>query len=438
MHANAIIDMSFSDDDSLLATAAGDQSCRITDMSTQQTVAILGYHTSSLKQARFQPGVSNNNILATSSRDGTVQIWDLRCKGDVGPANALYMPVNQEGRVSTRSALDRILYGRPVNSIHYAHQTWKQPLQGISSPANANQEAINRTGDISITSIQWLPYGKEHLILTACEADACMRLWDARYLHRNQKALQTPLSITKAPQTHDKWRHFGVNSINMSGDGSRIYTLCKDNTVYAYSTAHLIMGHAPELEDSTQSRPGPQRGVQQGLGPLHGYRHPMLQASSFYVKSAIRPAKDGKCEMLAVGSSNGCAILFPTDERHLPKLKLKDPDEEETNPNPFVSPSKLPSLRTRIGGRAPDNIPISTKGTPLIRGHDREIGSVAWSSEGNLITVGDDFLVRCWREGGSGYPNVARELRMGGEAEGKRWQCGWAEVSKDYDDDDSD
>jgi WD40 repeat protein len=76
--------MVFSDDDRFLATASGDQSARIVDMTTQTTISILGNHTASLKQVRFQPGVNNHSIIATSSRDGSIQIWDLRVRGYSG------------------------------------------------------------------------------------------------------------------------------------------------------------------------------------------------------------------------------------------------------------------------------------------------------------------------------------------------------------------
>lgn len=81
----------------------------------------------------------------------------------------------------------------------------------------------------------------------------------------------------------------------------------------------------------------------------------------------------------------------------------------------------------------PDSIPISERGTPLIRGHDREVGALSWTSEGELVTVGDDFLVRCWREG-----DLARKVRINGEQGGQRWGCGWANVPELYDSDETD
>lgn len=83
---------------------------------------------------------------------------------------------------------------------------------------------------------------------------------------------------------------------------------------------------------------------------------------------------------------------------------------------------------------------MSERGTPLVEGHSREVSSVVWTHNGDLITVGDDYLARCWRDGrmeiGAGE-DTARELRRAGNAGGKRWGCGWADVNdKSYDDSD--
>ena len=78
-HDNALLDMAFSSDDFSLATASGDQTGRVVDMKTQQTKFVLQGHQSSVKQIRFQPG--NDCVIATSSRDGSVRLWDTRCRG---------------------------------------------------------------------------------------------------------------------------------------------------------------------------------------------------------------------------------------------------------------------------------------------------------------------------------------------------------------------
>ena len=439
VHTNAIIDMSFSQDDTLLATASGDQSARVLDMKSQTTLAVLDNHSASLKQVRFQPGSSSNSVIATSSRDGTVQIWDLRCKGNSGPKQSFNaaprnLPATRSGTPPT--------YGRPIYSIFDAHRQitgqWSrnafepQPAPGTDMPGRG--EVAGRIGDVSVTAISFLPEGNEHLLLTASEADTSVMLWDLRCLHsKTNGKSQVAVSKTRQPESHNQWRHFGVNSINLSGDGSRLYALSKDNTIYAYSTSHLILGHAPELSLDNPGRRLPPQETREGLGPMYGFRHPKLHATSFYVKSSLRPAKNGKSEMLAVGSSDGCAILFPTDERYFPKHQYRD-QHEPTTSVPMLS--RRPGLRRTgssfgLGSRVEETIPISTNGTPLIRGHDREVGSLAWTADGELVTVGDDFIIRCWREG-----EDARDLRTGGEAEGRRWGCGWADVSEKYDKDD--
>ncbi|TVY53898.1 Cell division cycle protein cdt2 [Lachnellula cervina] len=433
VHTNAIIDMCFTDDDTYLATASGDSTARVVDMTTQTTIGIFGNHVASLKQVRFQPGANNKSVVATSSRDGSVQLWDLRCKGRDGPVNELSVPVQPPHRTRFRSEIGKILFGIPVNGIYDAHrplETLGQAHTNIHSDAASRGDVPKRAGDVSVTAIEFLP-GHDNLLLTASEADASVKLWDIRALHSKRKA-QIPLSATAKPQTHNQWRHFGITSMNLNTDGSRLYTLCKDNTVYAYSTAHLMLGHATELSSANDGRRAPARQTQEGLGPLYGFRHPRLQATSFYVKSAIRKAKDGRSEMLAVGSSWGAAVLFPTDERYLPKPIPSAPENNWLGPSlPQRTTTSKRANRMAAGGRLDDSIPISTNGTALIRGHDREVGSVAWNSDGELITVGDDFLVRVWREG-----DDARDLRTGGEAEGRRWGCGWAGVSEQYDEDD--
>ncbi len=414
VHNNAIIDMQFSKDDSLLVTGSADMSARVVDMTTQTTISILGEHLASLKQVRFQPGANNKNILATSSRDGSIEIWDLRCSGHKGPKYSVYNPIGH----ATRSSTKNMHYAEPFNSIIDAHKPLLEPKAKIKELHAA------REGGVSVTALEFLPEGREHLLLSACEGNSSVRLWDIRSVQTYRKA-PTPLSYTKQPDSHTKYRLFGISSLCVSGDGSRLYSVCKDNTVYAYSTAHLILGQAPELSLTSQPERLPQI-THEGIGPLYGFRHSKFHANTFYVKSAIRPAKDGKCELLAVGSTGGSPILFPTDEKFIPKLQAF-----QSNETPSTTWRRRKSKRKAGLGNfllRDDDIPISTKGTALVRAHAREVGPLAWSSEGELITVSDDKTIRVWREG-----DMARNLRVGGETGGRRWGHGWAEVDAEYD-----
>jgi WD40 repeat protein len=284
---------------------------------------------------------------------------------------------------------------------------------------------------MSVTAISFLPESRDHLLLTASESDASVKVWDIRSI-ANKRRGHVALSQTKHPESHSQFRHFGISSLNVNEAGTRLYTLCKDNTVYAYSTAHLILGHAPELVVGDPGSHFAPKETKEGLGPIYGFRHPQFHATSFYVKSALRKAKDGKSEMLAVGSSDGCAVLFPTDERYLsthgPPVGSRDVPIVRSAPNAPGNPG-LRRIGGGLGHKVVDGLLRSTNGTALVRGHDREVGSVCWSHDGELITVGDDYFVRCWRED----KDAARDIRMNGEAGGRRHAWGWADVEEEYD-----
>ncbi|KAG4441385.1 hypothetical protein IFR05_003142 [Cadophora sp. M221] len=439
LHSNAIIDMSFTDDDSRLATGSGDQSARVFDMHAQATIAILANHTASLKQVRWQPGAGNNNVLATSSRDGSIQLWDLRCNISDGPINCIVAPRETDPIFDEPGHEENIQFHRPVTTIHDGHKPQSKIPPAIGAPDQIIYpfETTARSGDVSVTAIHFLPAGREHLLMSASEADASVKLWDIRQTSLKSRP-RGPLTSTAQPQSHNKWRHFGINTLNVSGDGSRFYTLCKDNTIYAYSTEHLMLGHVPELSSTDPVRAASKLVTQEGLGPLYGFRHPKLHATTFYVKSDVRKARNGKSEMLAVGSSDGFTILFPTDERYLPLQSQAQQTEAAAESDlPARLLESRPTLRrvsSGLSSRANDSLLISTNGTALVRGHDREVGSVSWTSSGDLVTVGDDYLIRCWREEG----DDAKDLRVGGEKDGRRWGSGWADVEEGYDDDDVD
>lgn len=215
--------------------------------------------------------------------------------------------------------------------------------------------------------------------------------------------------------------------------------------------AHLMLGHAPELSSREPARRRHGNTTHNGLGPLYGFRHPSLHATSFYVKCAVRPAKDGRSEVLAVGSSDACAVVFPTAERYfrhdltgaMSTLSLEQstiatstlpPSAFTRSHRPLLGPplfQRTASSSRLAAMREKDDIPMYRNGTPLVRGHDREVGALAWTDQGKLVTVGDDYLVRCWSED----RERAKDLRTGGETEGRRWGCGWADVGEDWDGD---
>ncbi|KAI9930368.1 hypothetical protein MW887_011121 [Aspergillus wentii] len=429
-HVNAIMDLEFSSDDMLLATASGDQTSLVIDMATQKPIYCLSNHVSSVKRVQFQPN-SNNKVLATCSRDGNVNIWDLRCKGFERPSLQVRCSLESDSEQPVAPTYSKMTYPQVLNTVHGAH-SWLPPHTSISDKA---EPQLGRT--VTVTSLAFLPPGRENLFVTASEANASVKLWDLRTAHSNRRGRPVlPVSTTREPDSHVKYRRFGLTSMTLGGDGSRLYTLCRDGTVYAYSTSHLVLGYAPELSLNNY-RPRRTGGSdKEGLGPLYGFRHPRLQAASFYVRVAARKPINDKPGMLAVGSSDQCAVVFPTDERFLrsPTQMPADSGDDDLPPTPiFSTRSGLRRTNSGVGlsGRLEDTVPIYQSGTPLVGGHKKEVSAVSWTANGELITVSDDHTARCWREG----PD-ARDLRAGGETEGRRWHCGWADTADSYDDED--
>ena len=414
-------------------------------MSTQRAIRTLSGHVSSVKQVCFQPG-GTNNVIATSSRDGSVQVWDLRSKGSSRPVG--YLKVCFEG-ISADNGADSpssdMTWAPPIYTIERAHLARGTMASNTALPASRSAsvtdkstraEPAGRRGDVSITGLSFLSPSRSHLLLTSSEANASVKLWDLRSTHNSRRGGPTPLSTTRQPESHDLHRQFGLTSMVLSNDAARVYTLCRDNSVYAYSTSHLILGSAPELGPSTTKARRSGGAEKEGLGPLYGFRHPKLHAASFYVRLAVRPANGDKTELLAVGSNDCCAVVFPTDERYMSRRTRPVPSFSAILP----SSTSLPPISSRSrrarpfagldasNARLNDRIPIYQHGSALVRGHDKEVTGMSWTSEGELITVGDDYQVRVWREGPE-----AEDLRTGGEDEGRRWGSGWAESLPDWD-----
>ncbi|SPO00672.1 related to lethal(2) denticleless protein [Cephalotrichum gorgonifer] len=398
-HANAIMDLDWSPTGTRLATAAGDRSARVLDVhSKSPLINLTGGHDSCLRQVKFQPGDAAGNILATSDRTSRIQIWDTRYKRSTCtiPEEVFVSP---DGTVLSESTSSN--FGDPINTMWSAH-----------SRKHENNNSA------SVTSLQWLHPGQSHLLLSASEADATIKLWDTRYIGYTRDHKPKPLSYTAQPADHVR-RPYGITSMSLNTDASRLYAVCKNGTIYTYSTSHLILGHGPEL--ATLEPPRPKNGREAaGLGPLYGFRHDRLKVNTFFIKCSVLPSHVLGTEILAVGSSDTCPVLFPTDENAIRAnwgLNSGSPSVEEAPSSSQQGDSQTPIVRN---------------GTALTEGTSREVSSVKWTSGGDLVSLSDDYSIRFWGRDAE----HARFLRGCGDFGGERFGCGWADVGADYDRDD--
>lgn len=233
-------------------------------------------------------------------------------------------------------------------------------------------------------------------------------MWDLRSrTSRRANKAPTPVSSTTPPLSHAATRDWGITSLAVSPSVDRTYVLCRDNNLYAYATSHLLLGSATSLQPSNSSlRPCAED--KPGLGPIYALRNPRMRVSSFFVRCAIRPAKEDRPELLCTGSGEGTPIVYDLNEKMLPK-----PDDV-----------KIP----------PGGIPTYTTGTALIRGHQREVNYVNWTKDGDLLTASDDMMVRCWRENkriASAYRRVAKDDSI--QADHATHNCAWSDVDAEHD-----
>lgn len=352
--------LTFSSDDSMLVTAAGDQTAHVIDMTTQQTIAVLAEHTASLKQVAFRP--DNDQILATCSRDGMIGLWDLRCR-NTRPVISLSSVVQD---LYNREH-DRIKFIGMSNSIVAEHQV------GGYGSVRSRSSTLSRASP-SVTSLAFLGSSRPHFLFTSTDNTSQVNLWDIRNCSKRGKRQTVPVSCSAPTYTGKTARSCGVTSLVVDSNSTRLYSVCRDDSIHVYSTNQLLRGSVDNAKEN--SRSGMSLPVNDAVAPLYALRHPHLHIDSFFVRAAMRRLSPTQSELLAVGCTEAQPVLFDTtpclDEAQLPKNSELD--------------------------RFDANMPYNTNGIPLFRGHNAEVTDVCWTAGGELITTSDDSTVRRWRE----------------------------------------
>ncbi|KAK4054496.1 hypothetical protein OIV83_000990 [Microbotryomycetes sp. JL201] len=226
-HHNAIFDLNWSADDSMIVTASGDQSARLFNVETQQCLAVLEGHVSTIKSVRLND--MDEHTVATASRDGSIRIWDIRVHD------------RSTGGVST------------VNLIKNAH--------GERGKGGAR----SRTATRSVTAISYLPQSS-NLLASAGSADSVIKVWDLRRSHSKRV---NPASVEDSEDwasNTDSIRSHGISNMAIAPNGRRLYALCKDFRIYAFDPFDLTR---PE--------------------PLGSFSDPRAQFNTFYIRLAVSP-----------------------------------------------------------------------------------------------------------------------------------------------------
>ncbi|KAK4845605.1 hypothetical protein QYF36_007012 [Acer negundo] len=264
-HQNAIFDICWIKEDNNILTASGDQTIKVWDAQEKKCIGVLMGHTGSVKSVCSHP--TNSDLVVSGSRDGSFNIWDLRCNN------------------SSKSRNSEVCIA-PSAAVKGAH---------LSSQAKRIRRGkFIQAASMSITSVLYLK--DEVSIATAGAVNSVVKFWDTR----NLKAHVTQACPYPESSTVKERRLHGISSLSQDLNGVFLTASCMDNRIYLYNVLQLEKG------------------------PIQSFSG--CQIESFYVKSAISPDADH----ILSGSSNGNAYLWQVNKPQVDPIMLKSHDGEVT------------------------------------------------------------------------------------------------------------
>ncbi|KAJ4472242.1 WD40-repeat-containing domain protein [Lentinula aciculospora] len=245
-HDNGVYDVKWSASDSRLATCSADRSIRISCPNTSKLLQILTGHGSSVKRAAWHS--SNDSLLCSGGRDGTICIWDLR------------IPQSSTS----------------VFNIPDAHESLA--LKGRRSKQHMPKTITN------------LIFNEDMSLISSGSSDGVLRCWDLRFVSASGRSLArskrfipslcTPIDPTTSHGSH---RPRGILSLTagIGPSSGLLFALGADSRIHTYMAS--------------------------SLSPLPiSFTDPNIQVNgSFYISSAISP-----CGRWLASGGGKSALLF--------------------------------------------------------------------------------------------------------------------------------
>ena len=201
LHRNAIFDVEWSHDDTILTTASGDQTLRVWSVEGARKIKTLGGsmgHQASVKSVSYKHQMQD--VLASCARDGLILLWDLRVSG-------------------------------PIHRITDAHSYPHKAVTSGRRRRNGISPSVVRNG---VTSVLFLR--SDHILASAGAGDGLVKFWDTRNM-------EAPCSLASLPQGEDSAsRSYGVTSIAEDANGSKLAVSAYNHKVYLYDSLRPELG----------------------------------------------------------------------------------------------------------------------------------------------------------------------------------------------------
>ena len=366
-HANSVIDVSFSPDGRMLASASGDNTVKLWDTDTGKVIKTLIGHTELVYSVSFSP---NGKMLASASNDDTVKLWDT-----------------QTGEVI------ETLTGRhtdPVNGVSFSPDG---RMLASASGDNTVKLWDTDTGKVIKTlsgHTDWVygvSFSPDGRMLASASADKTVKLWDTD----TGKVIKTLSGHTNK-----------VVGVSFSPDGRMLASASDDKTVKLWDTdtgkvIKTLSGHTNRVNEVSFSPDGR-----------------MLASASADKTVKLWDTDTGKVIKTLSGHTNRVnEVSFSPDGRMLASasadktVKLWDTDTGKViktlsgHTNPVYEVSFSPNGKKLASASADETIKLWNTDTgkviKTLSGHTNPVNEVSFSPDGRMLaSASDDKTVKLW------------------------------------------
>jgi WD40 repeat protein len=344
-HTLSVDDAAFSHDGHWLATASGDGSVRLWDLTSddpaQAPILLRGFD-SSFTGVAFSP---NDYWLAATSYMGIVSLWDLTT---AEPASNPILLRADENSFTTA------VFSPNSRWLATASRDGTARLWDLTATNPAQESIILRGHEDWVNAVAFSPDG--HWLATASRDDTA-RLWDLTATN----PAQDPIIL----RGHED----GVNAVTFSPNGRWLATASEDNTARLWDLTTADPAHTPLL--------------------LRGHENNV---------NAVTFSPDGR--WLATASNDSTARLWDLTTTNPAQEPIILRGHEENVNAVTISPDGrwLATASEDNTARLWDLTATNPAQEPIIlRGHEKKVNAVTFSPDGRwLATASNDNTARLW------------------------------------------